>query len=259
MLAEPRRDSEMVSQVLYWEYLKVLDTQAGFVHVQGPDGYQGWMPRKAVVPDPGRVPWKTRKYVADALLVPVYAPPGCEQETVLTMGTLVRVQPKHRRLDREVRCIVHPDGRPALIFSDDLKRYEKPLLPADPEAICYLARAFVGVPYLWGGRTSFGMDCSGFTQRVYALAGLTIPRDAYQQASWPAFAHVRRSDLQPGDLMFFAGKDDPRGRGITHVALCLGMPWFIHSAGEIGVTVASWREERWARERFSHGGRYRGT
>lgn len=259
MLAEPRQDAEMVSQVLYWEYLDVQETRRSFVHVQGADGYAGWVPRGAVVPDPGRAPWKTRKYLAGELLVPVYALPGYGQETLLTRGTLVRVRPKHRRLDKYVRCVVHPDGRLALVLSAQVTRYQEPLFAGDPEDVCNLARTFVGVPYLWGGRTPFGMDCSGFTQRVYALAGVVIPRDAHLQASWSGFDHVRRNELEPGDLMFFAGKDDPRGRDITHVALCLGMPWFVHSAEGIGVTLASWKEERWARERFSHGGRFTET
>ncbi|MBM3494460.1 MAG: NlpC/P60 family protein, partial [Armatimonadetes bacterium] len=114
-------------------------------------------------------------------------------------------------------------------------------------AVLHDARRLVGVPYLWGGRTPFGIDCSGFTQLVFRLSGVALPRDAYQQADWPGLAPVSESDIAPGDLVFFGGDLDPRGRGITHVGIALEPPLFIHSAGGIGVTISSLLNEPYAR------------
>jgi cell wall-associated NlpC family hydrolase len=81
-----------------------------------------------------------------------------------------------------------------------------------------LAKRFVGLPYLWGGRSSFGFDCSGFTQMLVRARGLEMPRDADKQAAWSGVARVERKDLQPGDLLFFGASE----KSITHTGMYIG-------------------------------------
>ena len=94
-----------------------------------------------------------------------------------------------------------------------------------PEDLVATARRFLGVPYLWGGMTVHGLDCSGFVSQVYRANGVVLPRDADLQFEDPTAAAVDRSALQPGDLVFF-GKD---AKHITHVGMSLGGARFINA------------------------------
>jgi cell wall-associated NlpC family hydrolase len=120
-----------------------------------------------------------------------------------------------------------------------------------------LARRFVGTPYLWGGTTPFGFDCSGFVQRLYSLCGVTLPRDAYMQAESPLGSRVPEGELlQAGDLVFFCGRDDPRGRGITHVGMMLDEKEVIHAYSRDGVIVTP-LESSLFRDRYTYWGAWR--
>ncbi len=101
------------------------------------------------------------------------------------------------------------------------------------------ARAWEGVPYVWGGRTECGVDCSGFVQSVYGLHGVRLPRDSRDQRECGAGREPGagraprgrdRDALLPGDLVFFA----PEGHGITHVAVSLGGARILHAAASNG-------------------------
>jgi len=93
-------------------------------------------------------------------------------------------------------------------------------------AITSYARSFLGVPYLWGGTSSEGIDCSGFTQLCYRMGGYVIPRDAHQQHAF-LLKNVDRNHLQEGDLIFFGRQK------ITHVAMALNKHEYIHSEGQL--------------------------
>ena len=101
---------------------------------------------------------------------------------------------------------------------------------SDASSLVQTALQFMGVPYLWGGNSAAGNDCSGFTQNVFFANGLLLPRDARQQAlvgkeivPEPDFSNVR-----PGDLLFFGSK-----KSITHVGLSLGGSDFIHQDSRV--------------------------
>jgi hypothetical protein len=238
MRAEPREKAEQTSQVLFGETVRILRDQDDFTEVNSPDGYKGWALRRhlSILETGERYPAVDRAAMVAPLFLPVFREPSGQSEriTLLTLGTAVELG------QGSAEAVYYPINLPgggigyleggALI----VPRYP-PIEKLGPN-LAVVARGMIGVPYWWGGRTPFGLDCSGFVQRVYWLCGHTIPRDAYQQAASALFAPVERGDLQPGDLVFFQG-GDPRGRGITHVGIALGENNFIHASGDLGVAI----------------------
>jgi cell wall-associated NlpC family hydrolase len=136
-----------------------------------------------------------------------------------------------------------PDGRLAWIQVGDVTT---DLRPISLEASLELAKRFLGVTYTWGGTSSFGFDCSGYTQMIYRRRGILMPRDADDQAAWPGLVPVEhRTKLQPGDLLFF-GKDLEH---ITHTGMSLGGDAFIHDTPKDrpGVQISSLSDPAWSK------------
>ncbi|MFL5753049.1 MAG: C40 family peptidase, partial [Bacteroidia bacterium] len=105
-----------------------------------------------------------------------------------------------------------------------------PAIPKNTKDIVGLACQFLNAPYLWGGRSIMGIDCSGFTQLVYKLNGYKLPRDAYQQAELGTpLSFVEEAEA--GDLAFF---DNEEGR-ITHVGIVLSDQRIIHASGKVRI------------------------
>lgn len=246
VLGEPRGDAEQVSQLLFGERVELLDSSEAYSLVRSADAYTGWCPSSALA-DSIRDDSPAR--MVTALIEPVYAGPDIDatQVTLLTLGSPVRTgsapAPGSSRIE-----LLQPGGGSVWIRAGALGDLPTAAGIPDGDRRAAAAYRFAGVPYLWGGRSTFGIDCSGFTQRVYALCGVTIPRDAYQQAAWEGFGVVAREDLRCGDLVFFLGDRDPRNRGITHVGMVLDPPLFIHALGSRGVVISALTEDPFARQ-----------
>ena len=103
-----------------------------------------------------------------------------------------------------------------------------------------LAKRFLGLPYTWGGTSSFGYDCSGFAQMLGRRRGVMMPRDAQPQADWSGVVPVERKDLQPGDLLYFGSSD----KHITHTGIYLGDGKFINATTHETPDGADRRSER---------------
>src|SRR5262249_32958672 len=155
-----------------------------------------------------------------AMVTPLFLPvfrdrsANSERMTMFTLGTVVELA--QNGASGDFAAIRFPDGRIGYLEAGALIVPDYPPKENLGPNVALVARGMIGVPYLWGGRTPFGIDCSGFTQRVYWLCGISIPRDAYQQATWEGFQEVEKYQIRAGDLVFFAGDEDPRNRKITH-------------------------------------------
>ena len=147
-------------------------------------------------------------------------------------------------LDSKIEDLIEvslPDGRKAWVKQPSVV-LESPD-PRNREEVVEIARRFLGVPYLWGGTTPHGYDCSGFIQEVFRLGGHSVPRLADVQ--YQALSKVSRKDIRPGDLVFF----NTDGSGVSHVGVSSGDGVFLHASSSRGV-VESNLEQAYYSERF---------
>lgn len=208
MHGEARIASQMISQQIGGHLVDVLEEDGDWIRARGADGYDGWMHVGFLA----RAPKTTARQSRQALRVSL----GCVTRTGAG---------DHRALP--LRAVLAPDE-----VVDDGEAVESTRMserfPLDAKAITKSAREyFSSTSYLWGGVTPWGADCSGLVQSVFALHGLQLPRDAWQQAELGADAGRDVGELAPADLLFFTDRPDRR---ITHVAIALGERRMVHLA-----------------------------
>ena len=112
--------------------------------------------------------------------------------------------------------------------------------PVRGQQIVNTAKQYIGVPYVWGGSTPAGFDCSGFVQYVFQLHGIPLPRTSRQQ--WTAGKSIATSQLQPGDLVFF----NTSGSGVSHLGIWVGDGQFIHASSSRGVMISALSNSYWS-------------
>lgn len=208
MRLEPSHRSEMVSQLLYGEFFAVVEKRSSWIRIcTYLDNYQGWVDEKQIV------------YITD------------KQMKTLSRRALKFTMDNSRVQDTSDTSVFIPKG--SLVSSTPIlkQRYKGKRFDAlTPDKIVQMAMSYLNTPYLWGGRTPFGIDCSGFVQMVYRLCGITIPRDASQQVKHGKVLSFLE-ECSPGDLAFF---DDENGQ-IIHVGIVLADHQIIHAHGRVRI------------------------
>jgi gamma-D-glutamyl-L-lysine dipeptidyl-peptidase len=229
MLAGPRVAETQVSQVVLGSHLVILRRSGRWLQCRSDDGYIGWIHAGylALTDETAARAWEMGAGGEPWISLGAELLEGGETVVRLPWGARVVRGP-----DGRARL---PDGRVGEVAGEGVPAGARPLaFPSDGDAVCETASRWLGVPYLWGGLTFGGVDCSGFVQSVYRLHGLIIPRDSDQQSHAGSAVDPGDDfyDLLPGDLLFFA---EDAGR-VTHVALSTGGPRIIHaSLGNGGV------------------------
>jgi hypothetical protein len=226
MYSKPDALADVVSQAIYGTPVRILEEQEGWAKVETPDEYMGWMPLAAVrgVRD-GEAGYAASGRVAQvqSLFANLYREPDVTRhEPLLSVPFETRFEVNAEPPDDGARWIRVGlvDGQLAWIARGDVAFDPPHLSPADLPAF---SKRFLGLPYLWGGTSTYGYDCSGFVQMLYRRLGVLLPRDAQPQAAFKGLAAVERKDLRPGDLLYFGSSD----RHITHTGMYLGGGEFI--------------------------------
>ncbi len=223
MLVAPRKGASLGTQALFGAFVRRFMEHADYVYCQAPDGYLGWIHQDHLIPktqgdylrwvNGTRASFTTKVRVGNICIPPAaelrFLNPCCVQ---LPNGDIIRISKK---------CITVNNRA----TNSSLRRLLK------------TAGSLHGVPYLWGGKTTSGFDCSGFVQTLFAIQNIPLPRDASQQATVGLFVgHLEdMRDLQPGDLIFFMNNTGK----IYHVGISLGRMRFVHASVSGGIHEAS--------------------
>lgn len=215
---EPSDRSEIVSQLLFGDRVTVLEKAEKWCRViTFHDQYEGWMDYK-------QLEKISETDFADERGFVYLSPVQLNNTLIAPNGARIYLSPGS----------ILPFFQENICLLGD-KKYEvmfMPILPqaAIPETVEQTAKFFENAPYLWGGRSLFGIDCSGFVQTVYRLHGFQLKRDASQQAEDGELVDFL-SGAKLGDLAFF---DNDEGK-ITHVGMMLGNDRIIHAAGMVRI------------------------
>lgn len=225
-----RYTSGMATQAMLGTPVRILDKDNWFL-IQMPDSYYGWAHGRQIVP-------MDKKTYNEWLSAPQiiytkhygfsYLKPDKEGETVsdLVSGNVLQLV----GVEGEYFKVAYPDKRIAYVLRSESQDYATWLNTRQPTAENFLkvANSLKGIPYVWGGTSAKGVDCSGLISTVMKLHGLLILRDASQQATigLPIDISTGYENLKPGDLMFF-GKDED---SIRHVGFYLGDNQFLHAS-----------------------------
>ena len=208
--AEGSHKAEMVSQILFGETALIISETKDFYQIQlHQDGYEGWCQKLQL------------QLVADGANVSTTGYTSSWINSAVFNGQLIQLP-----LGTPIVSCVNSDFE--LIYTGAIWKLENKTFTSD--ALENLAKQFLGTAYLWGGRSVFGIDCSGFVQMVFKLLNVRLPRDAYQQAEMgEAIDFLAEAKL--GDLAFF---DNEQGK-ITHVGILLSPHQIIHASAVVRI------------------------
>lgn len=246
--AMPGDASELVSQTMMGTPLKVLEYKNRWYRVQTPELYIGWMDAAGLQTFSAKEleAWKnSKRYLFNRITGIVYDSPGKKGGVVsdVVLGDLFEVEASARRFLK----VKIPDGRTGYVRKADCISFDEwSNSEPDVQSIFSVAREMMGFPYLWGGTSSKGIDCSGFMKLVFYSQGIILARDASQQARYgESIDLASRNNLQPGDLLFF-GRTAQR---ITHVGIYIGNGDFIHSSGRVHISSIDPADPKFAPDR----------
>jgi len=240
--SEPKHSAQLATQAILGMPLKVLKKRGGWYLVQTPEDYLSWVDSGGIV----RVDKSTLTDWANADKI-IYlntvgfsyskANSSSEKVSDLVAGNILKLL----NSSGSYYEVEYPDGRKAFVAKREARLLDAWInsVSATPASLTETAKTLIGSPYLWGGTSTKGMDCSGFTKTIYFMSGHIIPRDASQQvrAGKLIDSDKQWNKLEVGDLLFFGREaSDTRSRAVTHVGMWIGDNKFIHSASKVRIS-----------------------
>jgi hypothetical protein len=227
--AEPTHKSEMVSQLLFGELFRIIANENNWLFIRlAYDNYEGWIDQRQSFPLEEEEFIRLIHADTPASLDLVQLLSNEKQQTVIPVllgSSLPGIESQKFTICGDIFAyegmITDAGTLPATSTLEQQKARQ---------AIIDDAMLYLHAPYLWGGRTPFGIDCSGFTQMVFKLKNIRLLRDASQQATHGETINLI-TEAEPGDLAFF---DDEEGK-IVHVGLMIDKSQIIHASGKVRI------------------------
>lgn len=215
---EPSHKSQLSTQLLFGETYQVLDIQGEWLLIAcDHDGYQAWM-------------WANQHTEYEKSYLQFFR---------ITDAMVHFIEHRHKSYQQLIPVFAGsrlPDVSSRIWEVNghqfSYQQIEKKIHAFSPEYVRTLSTMYLHTPYLWGGRSPAGMDCSGLVQVVFAMMGIALPRDAWQQSSEGELVNFI-DEVQPGDLAFF---DNEEGK-ITHVGIMLDRQTIIHASGSVRIDL----------------------
>lgn len=214
MRKEGSHRAEMVSQLLFGERVEVLASTKDFLHIRNMyDGYEGWCQSGQLAITNEN--WESNNALSDEWVSVI----DCNGAPMhISLGSPLDVFKNDRAVIGKLN------------FACQGNAWNNSDQNLDADGIERIAMQYINTPYLWGGRSVFGIDCSGFVQQVFRFLNIVLPRDAYQQVEKGEVVGFL-AEAYKADLAFF---DNEEGR-IVHVGILLGPDSIIHAAGKVRV------------------------
>lgn len=230
---EAAHSAELLTQIIYGDLVEPLKSEGDWVLGRLEDGYVGWIRNWSLKPTTlsrfrdfaARAEYRVRHNIIQAFERP-------EIESLPLTDAVVGTPVIARSCEkRGWRLVEFPDGKTGYAASSSLQRIPRKSR-ISREQLPAAGMRFMGIPYLWGGTSPKGFDCSGLMQRIFLLNGLLLPRDSDMQARFGKSKSITKTDsFYTGDLLFF-GSDAEK---ITHVAMYLSNGLFLHAYGYVRV------------------------
>lgn len=240
--SKPAHSAELATQATLGTPVKVLKKENEWYYIQTPDKYLSWVDAGGLeIMDTAQAEqWKSAtKLIYTNTFGHSYSLPNSNSQVVsdLVAGNILEI------LETEANfyTVRYPDGRQAHVYQAEGKPYNEWLEALSPngETLVSTSKTLMGLPYLWGGTSPKGVDCSGFTKTIFFLNGMVIPRDASQQVHTgkPIDSTRNFESLERGDLLFFGRKaTDSTKEKVVHVGMWIGDNEFIHSSGQVRIS-----------------------
>ena len=230
---EPTHTAELLTQTIYGETVAPLKQEGDWYLVRLDDHYVGWIRSWHLTASTRRrvEAYRSRAgFRVSANLIQVLDEPDDQALPVAdaVVGIRLAATPSRKRGWRRVEL---PDGKTGFIRARGIERIPR-MRRVSRDRLAATGMRFLGIPYLWGGTTPKGFDCSGLIQRIFQLGGVGIPRDSDMQSRFGRLKKGRSPEgLNTGDLLFFGKKDTH----ISHVAMYLSNGLFLHAYGQVKV------------------------
>lgn len=230
---EAAHSAELLTQVTYGDLVLPLKSEGDWILAKLEDGYVGWIRSWNLKPTTlslSRVFAERAGHRVKYNIIQAFERPTIESLPVTdaVVGTPIVVRDCQKR---GWRFVEFPDGKTGYAVAGSLQRIPK-MNRISREQLSATGMRFMGIPYLWGGTSPKGFDCSGLMQKIFSLNGLLLPRDSHMQARYGKMKSITKIDsFYTGDLLFFGADADK----ITHVAMYLSNGLFLHAFGYVRV------------------------